>query len=136
MFSFHVEPEIGLLTVTRNGFWSLPTVAAYEKDLREQLAMLHQLGRPTSCIIDIRSSGAQSGEVAAALRAMVGRLGSLHATRTAVVTHTGLAKLQAKRVADVNSRIFTSMVLARDWIMGREESPPLGARPIFVPATR
>ena len=67
-------------------------------------------------IVDIRSRGAQARDVADALRAMVARLGTLHADRTAVVTSSGLAKLQAMRVADKDAEVFTSMVLARDWI--------------------
>jgi hypothetical protein len=119
LFHFALEPEIGLLTATRTGFWSLATVAAYEVTLRRELARLQKCGPPTSFIIDIRSTGAQPKEVANELRAMVARLGPLQAKRTAVVTASGIAKLQAKRVADVNSAVFTSLVLARDWVLCR-----------------
>jgi hypothetical protein len=118
LFEFALEPDIGLLTATRTGFWSLETVAAYEVALRRQLTQLQKCGRPTSFIIDIRPTGAQSKEVADELRAMVVRLGPLHAKRTAVVTASGIAKLQAKRIADVTSEVFTSLVLARDWVLG------------------
>lgn len=118
MFQFKLEPDLALLTVTRTGHWSLDTVRSYEAALREKLECLQLSGRSTSFIIDIRSSGAQDRDVAEALRAMVGRLGPLHADRTAVVTSSGIAKLQARRVAEANAQVFTSMVLARDWIMG------------------
>ncbi len=117
LFQFKLEPNISLLTVTRTGAWSLDTVVSYEAALRMEMAKLHLAGRPTSFIIDIRSSGAQPSNVAEALRLMVARLGTLHANRTAVVTTSGVAKLQAKRVADPDAQIFTSMTLARDWIM-------------------
>lgn len=117
MFKFKLEPNISLLTVTRRGTWSLGTVESYEAALRMEMAKLNLASRPTSFIIDIRSSGAQAADVAEALRSMVARLGSLHANRTAVVTTSGVAKLQAKRVADPKAQIFTSMKLARDWIM-------------------
>ena len=116
MFEFKLEPEIALLTAVRTGPWSLETVVRYEAALRRELAALHRCGPATSFIIDIRSTGAQPMEVADALRAMVGRLGALHADRTAVVTNAGIAKLQAKRVADDSAEIFTSMILARDWV--------------------
>lgn len=119
MFHFKLEPEIGLLTATRTGFWSLETVAAYEVILRRELAKLQGNGTPTSFIIDIRSSGAQAKPVAEKLRAMVGRLGPLHPDRTAVVTASGIAKLQARRVADKSAQVFTSMILARDWVMDK-----------------
>jgi len=124
LFEFALEPDIGLLTATRTGFWSLQTVAAYEAALRRELAALHKCGPRTAFIIDIRSTGAQPREVAAELRAMVGRLGPLHAGRTAVVTASGIAKLQAKRAADVYSGVFTSLVLARDWVLGSNPAEP------------
>ncbi|TPG42605.1 hypothetical protein EAH79_01630 [Sphingomonas koreensis] len=121
MFEFKLEREIPLLTVTRTGIWSLETVAEYEPALRRELAALHRWGSSTAFIIDIRFTGAQPSEVAEALRAMVGRLGELHATRTAVVSDAGVAKLQARRVADASAQVFTSMVMARDWAMRRGE---------------
>jgi hypothetical protein len=124
LFVFALEPEIGLLTATRTGFWSLLTVAAYELALRRELTVLQKYGPRTAFIIDIRSTGAQPKEVADALRAMVGRLGPLDAKRTAVVTASGIAKLQARRVADPNSKVFTSLVLARDWALGRCRADP------------
>jgi hypothetical protein len=120
MFDFRLEPEIGLLTVTRTGVWSLATVASYEAVLRQQLAILQQCGPSTAFIIDIRATGSQSRIVAIALQKMVGRLGPLHATRTAVVTFSGLAKLQAMRIADIDAQVFSSMSAARDWLMGNE----------------
>lgn len=117
LFQFKLEPQISLLTVIRNGTWSLATVASYEEALRMELAKLHLAGRPTSFIIDIRSSSAQTADVADALRSMVAGLGILHADRTAIVTTSGIAKLQARRAADCKTEIFTSMTLARDWVM-------------------
>jgi hypothetical protein len=122
MFAFKHEPDLSLLTVVRSGFWSLSTVMAYELALRSELAALQNAGGPTCFIIDIRSSGAQALDVANELRAMVRRLGPLHANRTAVVTSSGIAKLQARRVADDNSQVFTSMVLARDWVLDTPHS--------------
>jgi len=117
MFAFSLEAKIPLLTATRTGFWALDTVISYEKALRLELAKLHLYGQPSSFIIDIRPSGPQAREVANALRSMVARLGMLRADYMAVVTASGLAKLQALRVGDANAEVFTSMVLARDWVM-------------------
>jgi hypothetical protein len=118
MFSFVLEPELGLLTATRSGLWSLRTVACYEVALREQLARLGRRGQSTSFIIDIRSSGALPLNIASALRAVVERLGPLQTDRTAIVTHSGLEKLQAMRVADTDAQVFASMKPARAWILG------------------
>lgn len=127
MFHFKLEPELALLTAKRAGAWSLDTVVAYELALRVELAKLRLLGRPTSFIIDIRSSGAQAPPVAEALRAMVARLGPLHADRTAVVTSSGFAKLQDRRLGNPQAEVFTSMVLARDWVAGkRQPARPAG----------
>ncbi len=41
-----------------------------------------------------------------------------------MVTSSGIAKLQAKRVADADAQVFTSMVLARDWATGRPDPVP------------
>lgn len=128
MFEFRLEPHLPLLTVTRTGQWSLETVRSYEAALRLKLAKLHSSGRSTGFIIDIRSSAAHPSIVADALRAMVARLGPLHAHRTAVVTSGGLSKLQAKRLPDDRAQVFTSMVLARDWIAST-------ADPIAAPTT-
>ena len=106
MFRFKLEPELSWLTATRTGFWSLETVDDYELALRAELAGLRLSARPTAFIIDIRSSGAQAQPVANALRGVVGRLGSLHADRTAIVTISGIAKLQAARVASPEARGF------------------------------
>lgn len=122
MFDFKFEPEIALLTVTRTGLWSLETVASYEAVLRQQLAILRQCESPTSFIIDIRSTGAQPKIVADALKEMVARLGPLHAKRTAVVAFSGVAKLQAMRIADVDAEVFTSMSAARDWLLGTDSA--------------
>ena len=124
MFHFKLEPDIPLLTVTRSGLWLPETVVAYELALRRELAALHEHGEYTAFIIDIRSTGAQPRAVADRLRAMVARLGTLRATRTAIVASSGIAKLQAARVADGDSRVFTSIVLARDWVMRRGEQVP------------
>ncbi|MDO9369499.1 MAG: hypothetical protein Q7T68_13105 [Sphingopyxis sp.] len=129
MFKFELEIDIPLLTVTRTGFWSLDTVKSYEAALRPQLTKLRLSGRPTAFIIDIRSTGPQALDVAEALRSMVGRLGSLHADRTAVVTSSGIAKLQARRVADANAQVFTSMVLARDWVIANS-NPALASETV------
>lgn len=118
MFHFHLEPAFPLLTAIRSGLWSLATVKSYEIALREQLARLHECGPSTSFIIDIRSTGAQPKDVAIALRTMVAGLGLLHATRTAVVASSGIAKLQASRVADSSAKVFASMGPARIWVMG------------------
>lgn len=116
MFSFKLEPEIPLLTIRRSGGWSVDTVIAYEAALRRQLILLQISGRPTLCIVDIRSTAAQHREVAEALRAMVSRIGPLRPDRTAVVSSSGIAKLQARCADHPNKQIFTSMVLARDWL--------------------
>lgn len=121
MFTFKLETGISLLTVTRRGHWSLDTVAAYEVELRQDLEKLSHSPHPTSFIIDTRASGAQPADVADALRSMVAGLGPLHADRTAVVASSGIAKLQARRVADASAQVFTSMVLARDWVTGRAD---------------
>jgi hypothetical protein len=122
MYVFKFEPEIALLTVTKTGLWSTGTVASYEVLVREQLECLKNCAPSTLCVVDIRSQGAQPRVVADALRAMVARLGPLNATRTAVVSSSGIAKLQAIRVADMNAQVFTSMVVARDWLMGKLQS--------------
>jgi hypothetical protein len=127
-FQFKLEPDIALLTVTRSGMWELHTVAEYERALRAELVKLSSLDRSTAFIVDIRSSGAQRRVVADALSKMVAGLGALHADRTAVVTASGLAKLQAKRVADPNARVFTSMVLARDWVIENSDAAPKEVR--------
>lgn len=128
MYQFELEADIALLTVTRTGLWSLDMVARYEAALRVELAKLRQgdpgRGGATSFIIDIRSSGPQSVAVADALRAMVAGLGPLHADRTAVVTTNGVAKLQARRVASADAQIFTSMELARDWVLRDADPAP------------
>jgi hypothetical protein len=123
MFEFKLEPDLRLLVVTRFGFWSLETVKSYEIALRSELAKLHLCGGPTSFIIDIRAGGPQPEVVANALRAMVKGLGPLHAHRTAVVTSSGMAKLQARRVADPSAQVFSSMVLARDWVLSETDTP-------------
>lgn len=117
MFAFELEPHISLLTVTRSGTWTLATVAAYETAIRRELATLDRAGGATAAIVDIRSCGPPDKAVADALRAMVARLGPLNADRTAVVTASGLGKLQAIRNTDTRTRVFTSMVLARDWVL-------------------
>jgi hypothetical protein len=134
MFEFKLEPEIALLTVTRTGFWSMDTVSSYERILREELAALHECGPSTAFIIDIRSSGAQAKNVADALRAMVGRLGHLHADRTAVIASFGLAKLQARRVADEHAQVFSSMARARDWVMGSISPTRVGEKVYNLPS--
>lgn len=131
MFQFKLEPGIALLTVTRTGTWSVDTVACYEVALRAELKTLQSSARPTAFIIDIRSSGVQPRDVAEALRHMVARLGPLNAERTAVITSSGLAKLQAGRVADKNARVFTSMVLARDWVLNTAGAAPDAAEGVF-----
>lgn len=70
------------------------------------------------------AGGAQAKDVADALREMIGRLGPLFATRTAVVMSSGIAKLQARRIADVDAEVFTSMVLARDRVLRAAATAP------------
>lgn len=134
MFEFKLEPELSLLTATRNGVWTLENVRSYEVALRAELALLHQSGRPTAFIIDIRRSGIQPRAVADALRDMVGRLGALRAHRSAIVTSSGLAKLQAGRAGDKNAQVFTSMVLARDWVLATTDTPKIAGTVLDEPS--
>lgn len=115
MFQFNLELPLHLLTIVRTGVWSLDTVHAYEIALRRELKLLHAGGGPTCCILDVRAIGAQSPQVSQALHMVVQRLGPLNVDRSAVVTATGISKLEAKRMADENAEVFTAMVLARDW---------------------
>jgi hypothetical protein len=119
MFNFKHEPELAMLTATRRGLWSVDTVVAYEVALRRELALLKASSGPTSFIIDIRSTVAQPLAVAEALRTMVAGLGELHADRTAVVSSSGIAQLQARQVANLTTEVFPSMAPARDWVLRR-----------------
>jgi hypothetical protein len=117
IFDFKLEPGLRLLTAVRTGVWSLNVVRSYEAALRRELAALHLTGPETAFVIDIRASGAQPKDVAKALRVMVEGLGPLHASKVAIVTSSGLAKLEARQMGNPSARTFTSMVLARDWIL-------------------
>ncbi|TPG39082.1 hypothetical protein EAH79_15200 [Sphingomonas koreensis] len=116
MFHFALERDIPLLTATRTGDWSIDTVRDYEVALRQELISLQLCDRPTGFIIDIRSKVALHLDVAEALRLMVSRLGRLHPDRTAIVASSGVTKLQARQVADPKARVFTSMIVARNWV--------------------
>ncbi len=124
IFQFKLEPALSLLTVVRTGFWAIDDVLSYEIALRRELTQLNLSDRPTSAIIDTRQSGPQAKDVAEALRAMVRGLGHLNADRTAIIVSSGVAKLQAMRVTDNDAKVFTSMVLARDWVTGGMPAKP------------
>lgn len=129
MFNFKFEPTIPLLTVTRTGFWSLATVAIYEVELRNRLEELRLCGPETFVLLDIRATGALSADVARALRMMVERLGPLRATRTAIVTSSGLAKLQSRGATDDSRQVFTSISSAQAWL--KRESPAPILTPVY-----
>ena len=116
MFKIDAQPALSLLTVTRIGDWTLDTVRSYETALRAEMTKLNQSGRPTSFIIDVRATGAQKPEVADALRAMVLRLGPLRADRIAIVAASGIIKLENAQYDEEDTQIFTSLVLAQDWV--------------------
>jgi hypothetical protein len=118
MFEFHLEPEIPLLTITRTGAWSVETVVAYEPLLRRELTLLNLSGRPRSCILDIRAAAVPSDAVAVALRAMVARFDLLHPDRTAIVSSSGVDRLDARYAANPEVRVFATMSCARGWIIG------------------
>jgi hypothetical protein len=119
MFRFDLEPALPLLTVTQKGVWTAATVATFEPAFRQELKLLLVSGRPTSLIIEIRATAPRDLLVTEALRAMVARLGHLKADRTAVVSSLGFADLQAGRISDPTTRIFTSIVQARDWVTNK-----------------
>jgi hypothetical protein len=119
MFRFELEPAIPLLTVTQQGSWTAATVATFEPAFRQELKLLLVSGRPTSLIIDIRATVPRDLNVTEALRSMVSRLGHLKADRTAVVSSLGFADLQAGRISDASTRIFTSIVQARNWVTNK-----------------
>lgn len=121
MFKLKLNPQISLLTVTRTGLWSIDTVVAYETALRNALFTLQSVGRPTSCIIDVRSTPAPHRDVAEALRCMVARLGPLQARHTAIVVLSGVEKLRAKQAPDPNARVFDTMLAARRWIRAKTD---------------
>ena len=114
MLDIHSETELSLLSVTRTGEWNLDTVMSYEATLRTEMAHLQRSGRPTSFIIDIRPTGPHKPQVAAALRSVVERLGPLRADRIAIVSASGIAKLEVTQAATRDTQVFASMVLARD----------------------
>ncbi|MES3096578.1 hypothetical protein [Sphingomonas aerolata] len=119
MFRFDLEPAIPLLTVTQKGVWTAATVATFEPAFRQELKRLLVSGRPTSLIVEIKATVPRNLLVTEALCAMVARLGHLNADRTAVVSALGFADLQAGRISDPNTRIFTSIVQARGWVTNK-----------------
>jgi hypothetical protein len=125
MFNFISEPEIPMLTVRRNGEWSVATVAAYEIVLRQELVLLHQSGKPRGMIVDIGGTWPQQRSVAWALRRIEARLGDLRPERIAVVSSFGASRLHARHLKQPDTQVFTSMKFAREWIIRRSEATGL-----------
>ncbi|WP_033921546.1 hypothetical protein [Sphingomonas sp. 37zxx] len=123
MLEFRLEPELRLLTVTRNGVWSVDEALSYEEALRLELAALRLFEGPTACIIDVRLDEHQPLNCEG-LRLMIGRLGKLAADRFATVTSADLTNAQIEQLTRARTRVFTSMVLARDWAARKSPTRP------------
>jgi hypothetical protein len=136
MFEISVEPDLSLMTVTRTGIWTLATVKSYESALKRELRKLRESGRPTSFIIDIRSTEPTPRDVAIALREVVDNLGDLRADRIAIVSSSGVTKLEAAQFGHYDTQVFTSTVLARDWVTSRASTlrPPVYDEPSGIEA--
>ena len=120
-----LEPEIPMLTVRRNGEWSVATVAAYEIVLRQELVLLQQSGKPRGLIVDIGGTWPQQRSVALALRRIEMRLGNLRPERIAVVSSFGASRVHARHLKQPDTQVFTSMKFAREWIIRRSEATGL-----------
>jgi hypothetical protein len=110
-----------MLTVTRNGEWSLATVAAHEIVLRQELRHLQQSGKHRGMIVDIGATWPQERNVVWALRRMEARLGDLRPERIAVVSSFGASRLHARHLKEADTQVFASMKFAREWIIRMAE---------------
>ena len=117
MFDLKIDRERIRLEITLWGFWDVPTVDRFERDMIAALRELKRLGSPTTSLIDGRIYPVQSQEIIARHERLLAGLGDLAADWIALVQPSHLVRLQAARAAgELRHRVFASKDEAHAWL--------------------
>ena len=115
-YEFKVSPEARLLRITLRGQWTLAHVERYDRDRTACLVETGWRSGTFNCLIDLRGTGVQSQEVAAAQSKALAQM-PIAPRQFAVLIESMLAKHQANRVSDhLRRRFFADESEALAWL--------------------
>lgn len=117
MYKLDFNEEEGLLELTLSGFWTLETVAAFQKDIAAMVMKYSRRFPNFGMLSDSRELSLLTAEVSEAFGEGSRTFARQQRGRIAIVHKTSLNKMQAQRVtADQEPRLFTDIGEARQWL--------------------
>jgi hypothetical protein len=118
-FEIRTDSANKLLRITLRGHWSSDTVASYKQALSVAVAQMVQRGCRRAelvALVDARGVGAQPLAVIEEYRKSF-RSPDMQPCRLATTVSSSLFRLQIKRIAVPNQRIFTDETDATQWLL-------------------
>jgi len=117
MYHLRTDRVSGIIHIAIEGFWTVPEVAAFARDLGAEAASFHAEGRTPALFYDYTRAVIQSQDVVGALSEL-GRRAPAGARKVAIFTEGRLARRQAARVAAASDRIavFDAREDALSWL--------------------
>jgi len=116
---YHLRTDdAGIIHIAIEGFWTVPEVADFARDLRAEASAARRSGRMPALFYDYTNAVIQSQEVVEALAA-IARAAPAGARKVAIFTEGKLARRQAGRVAAAGERIavFEDRAAALAWLV-------------------
>lgn len=116
-FRFEVDGARRLLTVTKHGYWTMATCAAFAETFRTELRRMKAQGGCHYCLVDASDFAVQSAEVAQALLALADSFPADCPGRMAGITGSKLSELQARHGGEApDRRVFPTRAAAEAWL--------------------
>lgn len=117
MYDLSFDPADGILQLTVTGFFPPETLGQFEKDFRRAVADARRRSARLRLLVDGRKGSVLAPEVSAKVQALNLELVNQPSDLAATVVGSALAKLQARRLFETDSkRTFLSIDAARLWL--------------------
>ncbi len=116
-FHFEADGARRLLTVTKQGYWTMETFMAFADAFHMELRRMKAQGGCRYCLVDATHFAVQSAEVAGALQALVDSFPEDCPARMAGISGSKLSELQARHRGEApGRRVFPTREAAEAWL--------------------
>jgi len=123
-FEIRTDATNGLLHIILRGHWSTSTVASYKQAVSAAVGQIIASGcvqGDIRALVDARGVGAQPSSVVEEYKRLFGSV-NMRPFRLATIVSSSLFKMQVKRIAIPNQRIFTDEADATQWLLAPKTS--------------
>ena len=138
MHSITTDLDTGIIEVEASGFWTIPHVEDFLRDLDREARRVLATGKRHLLLCNFSKSAIQPQEVIAMLQRVAVSM-PLKSRKVALYTEGKLARLQVKRIASVRDdmAVFDDRTTALAWILDglAPESAPSRSTPPPLPSS-